>query len=66
MKATQNPLWARGYNFYCLTPKTRHATHSSWQVTDWHLIWNNQFGDPYRMDKRSPGVGATPWSKGIP
>ncbi|MEK7444104.1 MAG: molybdopterin-dependent oxidoreductase [candidate division NC10 bacterium] len=57
VKQTQNPLWARGYKFFCLTPKTRHATHSSWQVTDWHLIWNNQFGDPYRMDKRSPGVG---------
>jgi nitrate reductase alpha subunit len=57
VKRTPNPLWAKGYHFYCLTPKTRHATHSSWQVTDWHLIWNNQFGDPYRMDKRSPGVG---------
>ncbi|MBI4550848.1 MAG: nitrate oxidoreductase subunit alpha, partial [Candidatus Latescibacteria bacterium] len=41
----------------CMTPKTRHATHSQWQVTDWQFIWNNQFGDPYRMDKRSPGVG---------
>jgi nitrate reductase alpha subunit len=57
VKTTPNPLWAKGYQFCCLTPKTRHATHSSWQVTDWHLIWNNQFGDPYRMDKRSPGVG---------
>jgi len=57
VKTTPNPLWAKGYKFYCLTPKTRHATHSSWQVTDWHLIWNNQFGDPYRMDKRSPGTG---------
>ena len=57
VKATQNPLWAKGYHFYCITPKTRHATHSSWQVTDWQLIWNNQFGDPYRMDKRSPGIG---------
>jgi len=57
VKTTKNPLWEKGYQFYCLTPKTRHATHSSWQVTDWHLIWNNQFGDPYRMDRRSPGVG---------
>jgi nitrate reductase alpha subunit len=57
VKKTKNPLWEKGYTFYCLTPKTRHATHSSWQVTDWHLILNNQFGDPYRMDKRSPGVG---------
>jgi nitrate reductase alpha subunit len=57
VKATPNPLWKKGYTFYCLTPKTRHATHSSWQVTDWHLVWNNQFGDPYRLDKRSPGIG---------
>jgi nitrate reductase alpha subunit len=57
VKRTENPLWKAGYQFYCLTPKTRHATHSSWQVVDWHLIWNNQFGDPYRVDKRSPGVG---------
>jgi nitrate reductase alpha subunit len=57
VKAITNPLWAKGYTFYCLTPKTRHATHSSWQVTDWHMVWNNPFGDPYRMDRRSPGVG---------
>ncbi|MFN7182054.1 MAG: molybdopterin-dependent oxidoreductase, partial [Planctomycetota bacterium] len=57
VKKTRNPLWEEGYKFYCLTPKTRHATHSSWQVTDWQFIWNNQYGDPYRMDKRAPGVG---------
>jgi len=57
VRKTRNPLWAQGFTFYCLTPKTRHATHSSWQVTDWHLIWNNQFGDPYRTDRRTPGVG---------
>lgn len=57
VKKTKNPLWEKGFTFYCLTPKTRHATHSSWQVTDWQFIWNNQYGDPYRMDKRTPGVG---------
>lgn len=57
VKKTKNPLWEQGFTFYCLTPKTRHATHSSWQVTDWQFIWNNQYGDPYRMDKRMPGVG---------
>jgi nitrate reductase / nitrite oxidoreductase, alpha subunit len=57
VKQTKNPLWAAGYQFYCLTPKSRHSTHSSWAVTDWQMIWNNDFGDPYRMDKRSPGVG---------
>jgi nitrate reductase alpha subunit len=27
VKATTNPLWERGYNLYCLTPKTRHRVH---------------------------------------
>ncbi|MBI5368108.1 MAG: molybdopterin-dependent oxidoreductase [Planctomycetes bacterium] len=57
VKLTENPLWKKGYQFYCMTPKSRHSTHSSWQVTDWQWIWNNQFGDPYRTDKRSPGLG---------
>jgi nitrate reductase alpha subunit len=57
VKKTKNPLWEQGFKFYCLTPKTRHATHSSWQVTDWHLLWNNQFADPSRADKRLPSLG---------
>ncbi len=57
VKETKNFLWEQGFKFFCLTPKTRHATHSSWQVTDWQFIYNNPFGDPYRMDKRQPGVG---------
>ena len=57
VKNTKNPLWEGGYSFFALTPKTRHATHSSWYVTDWQFIWNNPFGDPYRLDKRQPGVG---------
>ena len=52
-----NFLWKKGYNFYCLTPKTRHRVHSQWSVCDWNLIWDSNFGDPYRMDKRTPGVG---------
>lgn len=57
VKKTKNPLWERGYRFYCLTPKTRHRVHSQWSATDWNLIWESNFGDPYRMDKRTPGVG---------
>jgi nitrate reductase alpha subunit len=57
VKNTKNPLWQKGYKFYCLTPKSRHRVHSQWSVTDWHLIWDSNFGDPYRMDKRSPGIG---------
>lgn len=57
VKNTKNFLWDKGYRFYCVTPKSRHTAHSSWATTDWNMIWNNNFGDPYRMDKRSPGVG---------
>ena len=57
VKNTTNPLWQRGYQFYCLTPKTRHRVHSQWSDVDWHLIWDSNFGDPYRMDRRMPGVG---------
>ncbi len=57
VKKTKNPLWEKGYKFYCVTPKTRHRVHSQWSTVDWNLIWNNNFGDPYRMDKRSPGAG---------
>jgi nitrate reductase alpha subunit len=56
-KNSKNPLWEKGYKFYCLTPKTRHRVHSQWSVLDWNLIWDSNFGDPYRMDKRTPGVG---------
>ncbi len=57
VKVTRNPLWEKGYRFYCLTPKTRHRVHSQWSACDWNLIWDSNFGDPYRMDKRAPGVG---------
>jgi nitrate reductase alpha subunit len=56
-KKTKNFLWEKGYRFYCTTPKTRHRVHSQWSNTEWNLIWESNFGDPYRMDKRSPGVG---------
>ncbi len=56
-KKTKNPLWEQGYRFYLLTPKTRHTVHSSWGVTDWNVLWASNFADPYRADKRLPGVG---------
>jgi nitrate reductase alpha subunit len=40
-----------------VTPKTRHRVHSQWSVNDWVQIYESNFGDPYRMDKRTPGVG---------
>jgi nitrate reductase / nitrite oxidoreductase, alpha subunit len=56
VKGSKNFLWERGFQFYCLTPKSRHSVHSSWANVDWHLIWNSNFGDPYRIDKRLPNV----------
>ena len=57
IKRTQNPLWQAGFQFYLLTPKTRHRVHSSWSTVDWHIIWDSNFGDPFRRDKRLPGFG---------
>ncbi len=57
VKTTKNPLWEQGYRFYLLTPKTRHRVHSQWSACDWNLIWDSNFGDPQRKDKRTPGVG---------
>ena len=56
VKQTVNPLWKQGYSFFCTTPKSRHSTHSSWSTVDWHWIWSDNFGDPHRTEKRSPGV----------
>jgi nitrate reductase alpha subunit len=57
VKRIPNPLWEQGYRFLCVTPKSRHGVHSSWTVTDWDWLWNGSFSDPYRTDKRAPGVG---------
>lgn len=57
VKDTTNPLWEEGFHFYCLTPKTRHRVHSSWSTVDWTILLDSNFGDPYRQDKRLPGVG---------
>ena len=59
VRRTVNPLWERGFRFLCLTPKSRHSVHSSWAVTDWNWIWNSNFSDPRRADRRLPGVGDT-------
>jgi nitrate reductase / nitrite oxidoreductase, alpha subunit len=57
VKQTTNPLWEAGYDLFCLTPKTRHRVHSSWSTSDWSLLWDSNFADPYRADPRSPWVG---------
>jgi nitrate reductase alpha subunit len=57
VQKTKNPLWEKGYQFYFVTPKTRHRVHSSWSTVDWHLIFDSSFGDPYRRDRRLPFFG---------
>ncbi len=57
VKNTTNPLWEQGFQFYCLTPKTRHRVHSSWSTVDWTIILDSNFGDPFRQDRRLPGPG---------
>jgi nitrate reductase alpha subunit len=57
VKTTVNPLWSSGYKFLIIAPKGRHRVHSQWGDVDWNLIWDSNFGDPYRIDKRTPGVG---------
>jgi nitrate reductase alpha subunit len=57
VKASSNPLWEAGYDLFCLTPKTRHRVHSSWSTSDWSLLWDSNFADPYRADPRTPWVG---------
>ena len=56
-RLTKNFLWEKGFQFYCLTPKTRHRVHSGWSNVDWHMLYDSNFGDPYRLDKRAPCVG---------
>jgi nitrate reductase alpha subunit len=57
VRQSKNFLWEKGYQFYCLTPKTRHRVHSGWSNVDWHMLYDSNFGDPYRLDKRAPCVG---------
>jgi nitrate reductase alpha subunit len=57
VKETTNPLVEQGYALFCLTPKTRHRVHSSWSTSDWTMLWDSNFADPYRTDPRSPWVG---------
>ncbi|MFQ5767413.1 MAG: molybdopterin-dependent oxidoreductase [Acidobacteriota bacterium] len=56
VKKSKNPFWEQGYRFFCSTPKSRHSVHSSWSVVDWNWIWSCNHGDPYRTDRRAPGV----------
>lgn len=54
VKTTVNPLWQQGFQFYCLTPKTRHTVHSQWSNVVWNRVWASNFADQMRHDRRHP------------
>lgn len=54
VKAVKNPLWEKGFQFYCLTPKSRHTVHSQWSNVIWNRVWASNFADQMRHDKRHP------------
>jgi len=58
VRGSRNPLAVK-YGLFAVfvTCKSRHKVHSSWSTVDWNVIWCSNFGDPYRMDKRTPWVG---------
>ena len=56
-KETPHPLRAEGYTFVFHTPKYRHGAHTLPVDTDMVSMLFGPFGDIYRHDKRTPGVG---------
>ena len=56
-QAAQQSALGEGLSVLLRDAKTRHRVHSQWSVNDWVQIYESNFGDPYRMDKRTPGVG---------
>jgi nitrate reductase alpha subunit len=53
---SKHPLGARGYSHILITPKYRHACHSTGASTDLDVIYWGPFGDFYRHDRRKPWV----------
>lgn len=53
---SQHPLKGDGYTHILITPKYRHACHSTGASTDLDVIYWGPFGDFYRHDKRKPWV----------
>lgn len=51
-----HPLAIDGFKFIFLTPKFRHATHTTPADTDKIAVWFGPFGDVYRRDRRLPFV----------
>ncbi len=60
VKTTKNFLWEKGFQFYCLTPKTRHRVHSGWSNVDWHMLYDSNFGYVDANPADRPYLGAKP------
>jgi len=57
LKNTKHPLAGQGFRFLFITPKYRHAVHTTPADVDTVAAFFGPFGDVYRHDKRSPYVG---------
>lgn len=53
---SKHPNFRDGYQFIYITPKTRHASHTTPIDTDYMAMWSGPFTDIYRTDKRMPFV----------
>ncbi|MEM4311958.1 MAG: molybdopterin-dependent oxidoreductase [Nitrososphaerales archaeon] len=56
VKKTNHPLMEKGYTHILITPKYRHACHTTGASTDLEATYFGPFGDFYRHDKRKPWV----------
>jgi nitrate reductase alpha subunit len=54
---SEHPLRKEGYTHVLITPKYRHACHSTAGGSDLDVVYWGPFGDFYRRDKRKPWVG---------
>lgn len=55
--ASKHPLRDKGFGHVFHTPKYRHGVHTMPIDTDYTAALFGPFGDIYRRDKRTPGVG---------
>jgi len=54
--SSRHPLRKLGYTHVLITPKYRHACHSTGASTDLDVVFWGPFGDFYRHDRRKPWV----------
>lgn len=53
---SRHPLREKGFSHILITPKYRHACHSTGASTDLDAIYWGPFGDFYRHDRRKPWI----------